>query len=278
MSRNLLARLAVAAVAIPIILWICYRGGWWLLGMVGLFAVIAAVEFIFAEGVSRLLGPASLSVIAVAALIWAVGGQVLAPNTYFPAQVTVFVAYTLLLGMGLSVQADPPDRLFARYCRLLWGVAYIGFLYPFVFLVGHTSHAAASGGDWMLFLFGLLWVGDTVAMAAGAAIGGPKLAPTVSPNKTVAGFIGGVLGALVVGMIMYFWKLEPIGIAHVFAISFGCSVFGQLGDLVESMWKRSIGIKDSSTIIPGHGGILDRFDSLLFAAPFMYFYLTYVLS
>ena len=149
-------------------------------------------------------------------------------------------------------------------------------LYPYVYLVGSGQHqimgTSIQSGDWLLFLFGLLWVGDTAAMGVGKWIGKHKLAPAVSPNKTVEGFFGGIVGAVVIGVIMYLWKFSDISFTHVLAIAVGCSVFGQLGDLVESMWKRSLGIKDSSAIIPGHGGVLDRFDSLLFAAPFMYYY------
>jgi phosphatidate cytidylyltransferase len=125
----------------------------------------------------------------------------------------------------------------------------------------------------LLFLFGLLWIGDTAAMGIGSWLGRHKLAPTVSPNKTVEGFIGGLAGAVAVGLLMHFWRLPQIGLGHILIIALGCSLFGQLGDLVESMWKRSLGIKDSSRVIPGHGGVLDRSDSLLFATPFMYFYL-----
>jgi phosphatidate cytidylyltransferase len=130
----------------------------------------------------------------------------------------------------------------------------------------------------LLFLFALLWVGDTCAMGFGKWLGKHKLAPGVSPNKTVEGFIGGIIGAVAIGVLMYYWKFHQMPFVHIMAISVGCSIFGQLGDLVESMWKRSLGIKDSSNIIPGHGGVLDRFDSLLFAAPFMYFYLVYVVT
>jgi phosphatidate cytidylyltransferase len=152
---------------------------------------------------------------------------------------------------------------------------YLGLTYPIVFLVG-SGVRGLHGGDSLLFLFGILWLGDTAAMGVGKALGRRKLAPTVSPNKTVEGFFGGIAGGLVIGLIMYFWKFAGLGIVHVLVVAAGCSVFGQLGDLVESMWKRSIGIKDSSAIIPGHGGVLDRFDSLLFAAPFMYFYFSIV--
>jgi phosphatidate cytidylyltransferase len=160
---------------------------------------------------------------------------------------------------------------------LIWGILYLGGLYPFVILLGTTAWLpyvdAFSGGDCLLFLFALLWVGDTAAMWVGSALGKHRLAPAVSPNKTIEGFIGGLLGAAVIGIVMALWKFSGLPWYHVLGIAIGCSLFGQLGDLVESMWKRSLGIKDSSTLIPGHGGVLDRFDSLLFAAPFMYFYL-----
>ena len=166
--------------------------------------------------------------------------------------------------------------LFLSHSRLLWGFTYIIFLYPFVYAINGVYFggglASAGGGDRMLFLFAVLWVGDTAAMWIGSAVGKHKLAPTVSPNKTIEGFVGGLLGALAVGVLMIFWKFSSVSWYHVLLIALGCSFFGQLGDLVESMWKRSLGIKDSSAIIPGHGGVLDRFDSLLFAAPFMWLY------
>jgi len=189
---------------------------------------------------------------------------------------TGIIMFFLVSGMFFATGKRSPADLFTAHGRLLWGVLYIGLLYPYVYLVGGMSTFMTAslppGGDWLLFLFGVLWVGDTAAMGFGRWLGRRKLAPAVSPNKTVEGFIGGILGALAVGVLMYFWKFQSLEWYHVMALAIGCSVFGQLGDLVESMWKRSVGIKDSSAIIPGHGGVLDRFDSLLFAAPFMFFY------
>jgi phosphatidate cytidylyltransferase len=150
----------------------------------------------------------------------------------------------------------------------MWGLAYVGFLYPIVYALD----AFARNGDLFFFLFGILWVGDTAAMAVGKNLGRHKLAPTVSPNKTVEGFVGGLIGAACIGVLMNFWLFPQAGLENLLLVAVGCSLFGQVGDLAESMWKRSLGIKDSSAIIPGHGGVLDRFDSLLFAAPFMYFW------
>jgi phosphatidate cytidylyltransferase len=287
MSRNLIARLCVAAVAIPAILWISYQGGWWLFGMVSLFALVAIGEFLVAEGCR----PSSilfwLALILVMSIWLSIAITIdpdakidklslLLPFTLPP----LFVGFFLISGMLLAIGKESPADLFHRHARLCWGALYVGLLYLFVFMVGYRGTAAAgtSGGDELLFLFGLLWVGDTTAMWIGSAFGKHKLAPTVSPNKTVEGFIGGIFGALAIGVLMIFWKFSMVPWYHVVALAVGCSVFGQLGDLVESMWKRSLGIKDSSALIPGHGGILDRFDSLLFAAPFMFFYMMFVMA
>ncbi len=279
MSKNLLARIAVAAIAIPIILWICYSGDSWLFGMVAVFAIFGIAEFLINEGFQVTGFHFWLALLTVLAMLVSsyesnTGSQLL--GLALPSFSFLLLAYFLISGMFFGIGKRTPPELFKSHVRLTWGVLYIGMLYPFVYLLGSFHGQVVGthilGGDWLLFLFGLLWVGDTAAMGVGMWIGRTKLAPGVSPNKTVEGFIGGIVGAVVIGLIMYFWKFSEISFWHVFAIAIGCSIFGQLGDLVESMWKRSLGIKDSSAIIPGHGGVLDRFDSLLFAAPFMYYY------
>ncbi|MBD3402468.1 hypothetical protein GF420_06210 [candidate division GN15 bacterium] len=295
MSRNLIARIAVAAVAIPVILWICYQGGLWLLGMIALFALIAMTEYLIAEGhtprgiiywATLLFTAVYFALILFAFLFlegrtsirWMDGSIFLATAL---AVLLLPAVYFILSAMLLAFGKRSPAELFATATRLVWGVIYICWLYPVVFLLGaHQgigSGVAASGGDILLFLFAVLWVGDTSAMFSGMKLGRHKLAPTVSPNKTVEGFVGGLLGAALVGLILYFWLFrDSIDLHHVLIMAIGSSLFGQLGDLVESMWKRSLGIKDSSAIIPGHGGVLDRFDSLLFGAPFMFAYLMFV--
>ncbi len=282
MSKNLIARMAVAVVAIPVILWIVYQGGWWLFGMLLLFAAIGLGEFLSGEGY-RPVSPAFWLTLLVGAAVYTIitgrpvalvnGLMALAGGSAAVATVVLLLAFFLVSAMLFAIGRQSPPKLFERHSRLFWGLTYLSLTYPIVFLVG-SGVGGFHGGDSLLYLFGLLWVGDTAAMWVGMAIGRHKLAPTVSPNKTVEGLIGGIIGALAVGVLMYFWKFHMLGFGHVVAIAVGCSIFGQLGDLVESMWKRSLGIKDSSALIPGHGGVLDRFDSLLFAAPFMFAYLT----
>ncbi|MEW5797204.1 MAG: phosphatidate cytidylyltransferase [Candidatus Zixiibacteriota bacterium] len=282
MSRNLNARIAVAAVAIPAILWISYRGGLWLFGMVSLFAMIGILEYLWAEGwrPHHLLFWAAVITVAGVLFFMCQGGAIadhLDPTSWYASVVGVFLpVFFAITALYSSVGRRSPKTMFESHTRLVWGVCYIAFLYPLVYLLGETGsgmgEGVPSGGDSLLFLFAVLWVGDTAAMWVGKTWGRRKLAPTVSPNKTVEGFFGGLLGALAVGVLMIFWRLSGVPWQHVLVLALGCSFFGQIGDLAESLWKRSLGVKDSSAIIPGHGGVLDRFDSLLFAAPFMYFY------
>lgn len=282
MSRNLIARIAVAVVAIPLMLWLCYQGGLWLFGMIALLALVAMSEFLWAEG----FRPNHLSFWLAEATVGAVlffvfqGGALVgqaAPTGWYASVIGFFMPiFFVLTAVAVAIGRKPPGELFLQQARLFWGVCYIAFLYPLVYLVGELGlcrgAGPVSGGDSLLFLFAVLWIGDTSAMWIGSSLGKHKLAPTVSPNKTVEGFLGGLSGALLVGVVMVFWKFSSVPWYHVLVIALGSSFFGQLGDLVESMWKRSVGIKDSSGLIPGHGGILDRFDSLLFGAPFMWFY------
>jgi len=278
MSRNLRTRIAVAAVAGPAILWISYQGGAWLFGMVAILALISIFEFLVNEGFTPQGVFFWLGLVATTLLIVLMGDWNFF-NSIFPSSIgsgnsiaqtfIVIILFYTVTAMVFAVGKQSPAELFKRHSRLVWGVLYVGLLYPVVYKVGN-GFGEFSGGDCLLFLFAVLWAGDTAAMGVGSWLGKHQLAPTVSPRKTVEGFIGGMVTAALIGLLMYFWKFRGLTIWQVLVVAVGCSVFGQLGDLVESMWKRSLGIKDSSTIIPGHGGVLDRFDSLLFAAPFMY--------
>jgi phosphatidate cytidylyltransferase len=126
--------------------------------------------------------------------------------------------------------------------------------------------------DSVLMLFGIIWAGDSAAYYTGRALGRHPLAVRVSPKKTVEGAIGGLVGSIAIGTAVGLWRLaEPW--PNLALISLVTAIAGQIGDLAESALKRSVGVKDSSSILPGHGGILDRLDSLLFAAPVFFWLL-----
>ncbi len=267
MNRNMLIRTIVALIFGPVIIYLSYLGGFWLLRLIILLAGIGISEFVIQSIGKKSRFLLVLSVLSTCGLV--LSSALLG----FSMTLMIYITYLLLIGMLLSIRNQPPAELFNQMLLLSWGVAYVGLLYPFVY---HIREMTATG-DWLLFLFGTIWLSDSLAMWIGKAFGQRKLAPTVSPNKTIAGFVGGMSGGLIVAVILHFWLLPDFHIVKLIIAGLLVSFVGQLGDLVESCWKRSIGIKDSSNIIPGHGGILDRFDSLLFAAPVLYLYLKYFL-
>ena len=122
----------------------------------------------------------------------------------------------------------------------------------------------------LLFLLVLLWVGDTLAYFTGRAVGRHKLAPEVSPGKTWEGAAANLAGSVLVGLVAVRWIATPR--LHLLVLAVLANLAGQLGDLAESAYKRSAGAKDSGTLLPGHGGMLDRLDSLIFAAPVVWYY------
>lgn len=150
----------------------------------------------------------------------------------------------------------------------LLGVFYVAGLLGFFVLLRNLE-----GGQYLIyFVFIVIWMGDTAAYYGGRRFGKTRLAPHISPNKTVEGAIAGLGGSLVGGVAAKFWFLGHIPLIHCLIVTLICGIIGQFGDLAESVLKRNTGTKDSGTLIPGHGGILDRLDSLMFAAPVFYCY------
>jgi phosphatidate cytidylyltransferase len=154
----------------------------------------------------------------------------------------------------------------------LLGVFYIGWLLSYVILLRQL----AEGPDYVFYIFAVVWLGDAAAWCVGSLAGRHKLAPTISPRKTVEGAIGGLVGSLCGAIVAGFWLLDHLTFAQGLGIGGMLAVLGQLGDLSESLFKRSAGVKDSGALIPGHGGILDKVDGILFGAPALYYYVLYV--
>ncbi|NNM75394.1 phosphatidate cytidylyltransferase [Sphingomonas sp. ID1715] len=162
--------------------------------------------------------------------------------------------------VGLIVGAAFFVTIITRKPRLGFGVAYVAFpALALLFLRGQENGLLLA-----LWTLATVWVTDIGAYAAGRSIGGPKLAPSVSPNKTWAGLIGGVAAALVFGLLL--WRFAGLRLQLAFASPI-LAVIAQIGDLYESWLKRQAGVKDSGTLLPGHGGLLDRLDGLVPVAP-----------
>jgi phosphatidate cytidylyltransferase len=153
----------------------------------------------------------------------------------------------------------------------------LGLLY-IVYLLGHLfSLRGSEGGEFaILFLFLVTWGGDSGAYFIGTLLGCSPLAPRVSPKKTVEGAVGGLAFSMAASALGHVWFYPLPSLAHSLVIGLLLGVFGQAGDLAESLFKRSAGVKDSGDYLPGHGGLLDKVDSLIFTAPVLYYYLLWV--
>jgi phosphatidate cytidylyltransferase len=157
---------------------------------------------------------------------------------------------------------------------------FFGFLYA-PLLLGHLGllRALPNGREWVFFVLLLVMASDTAAYFTGVNLGRRKLYPAISPNKSVEGALGGLAGSLAGAFLARAWFFPALEVADCIWLGLGLGILAQLGDLFESMLKRSFGVKDSGTLIPGHGGILDRLDSLLFAfAPAYYYALCFVVG
>lgn len=185
------------------------------------------------------------------------------------AALTVAVAIVMLFTLALKVRGDTLATAMNDMAILLFGVVYIGWLLSYVIVL----RAPAKGSLLMLFLFLVTWGGDAAAYYVGRAMGRHPLAPQISPKKTVEGAVGGLVGSVGLALLGRSWWLPALPLVDALVLGMGLGVLGQAGDLAESLLKRSAGVKDSGRLIPAHGGVLDKVDSLLFTAPALHYYL-----
>lgn len=168
----------------------------------------------------------------------------------------------------LSLFDAQPGRGLMSVSDALLGVIYIGFLLPHVALL----RQGPDGVGWTFFVFLVAMLGDTAGYGIGKQWGKHKLIPHISPGKTMEGSVGSVIGNLCGAGVAWVWFLPQRMLAEVLLLGLVAGILAQVGDLCESAIKRAFGAKDSGQILPGHGGILDRLDSLLFPAAFIYYY------
>lgn len=278
---NLAQRALVAIVAVPVLIGILYfpdrAEPTWALIMVA--ALLAMQEF-FAmtmpgddnasdRRVSLVIGFAACS-----ALYWLSPTILHGYKTQALANSGPLVAIAItVLGTGLYYLFRFRDMasVAQRFGFSIAGIVYTGFCFTFLALVRRDTGKV--GADIIILILGLAWVADTGAYFAGRFLGNSKLYPAVSPKKTWAGAVGGLAGSLLAAVLMKIFRLKFLTWLDVALIAIPAGMLGQMGDLAESMIKRSVGVKDSGALLPGHGGMLDRIDAVLFIAPYVYIYL-----
>ncbi|MFH1077164.1 MAG: phosphatidate cytidylyltransferase [Pseudomonadota bacterium] len=256
-------RVVTAVALLPIlIIWIIYGKGIGLAVLVGIASGIGLREYYKItlpphQGALRLPGVAA-GALAIAVL------HIFGVNSLGPALFILFAMFSLLMLVSFNPQARSSEGL----ATAVAGLIYIPFMLSHLMLLRLDQ----DGALWVLFVMCVVFSLDTGAYYIGTWVGKHLLCPTISPKKTWEGTIAGLACALATGIFFKIFFLARLDMFHAVMLSIVIAVFGVLGDLVESMIKRSANVKDSGRLLPGHGGLLDRIDSLLFAAPLVYYY------
>lgn len=267
-KSNLIQRVLAAAVFGPVLVVLFWLGDYWLFVMWGGVVSVGTWEFYRMLSQKGLQPWTGFGIII--SLSWCAVAFVIGPNAF-----VFFFLVLLLLMFSIALFRDTTGHRLLNAGGTLLGVLYVGFLGSFVLIVRNTLPVGASELA-VLILLGI-WANDTMAYFFGRWFGRWHPFPTISAAKTEAGFIGGLLSALlVIGLGGQVLGLFNIAQSLILGLLIG--IGASLGDLVESMIKRDMDVKDTSELIPGHGGVLDRFDSTFFVFPLVYLYFQLIAS
>ena len=274
---NLAQRTLFALAAIPVVLAAVWFGDWALASLLAIASTLAAWEF---YRIAEKLGTRPLARVGIgmsALLPLAIHARYLG----LPVDRVVSTSFAIVLVIGLfsttifarGVSGRPLESV----SLTTFGILYTGGMLSFAYALRYHEYAIGRAGGTAVLMttLALVWISDTAGYVVGRAMGKRKLIPSVSPGKTVAGAVGALAISAAASWALVRFVLVPqaqLGLRPVHAVLFGIAVSTavQLGDLAESLIKRQAGVKDSSRIIPGHGGVLDRIDGMLFALPVAY--------
>src|SRR6266511_2532358 len=257
--RNLALRVASGAVLFPIAVWFTFRGGLPFALLAAAAAAVAAAELVLMFGG---VGAGEVFGIAVAGAIplMAAFGE---SGELLPGWSGLALAGATVILLAVFLFRQKPLEEIPRSIAIVT----LAWLYCGLLISALVGLRLRHGVPWVILAFVVTWANDTFAYFAGHAFGRHKLYERISPKKTWEGFAGGAIGSVVGALVTRWLLLRPeLSADAAVAIGIGGAVLGPLGDLAESMVKRAAGVKDSSRIIPGHGGLLDRIDALLFVA------------
>ena len=264
-NRNLLLRVGTAVVLLPAVLWLVWKGDL----PFALLISFAAAACAFELNQLPVQGPEHTEVIS-GAVIASTGAAFLIPLLHHAPLGFLSVEIVLVVLVAAAcIDAlffEPDVRLAPRRVGLaVMGAVYGGVMLSALVKLRQLEHGAV----WIFLALAVTWANDTGGYFAGRAFGKRKLYPRISPSKTVEGAIGGMAFSIFWGLLTFKLGLPGVPLWGGAVIGLGASILGPLGDLSESMMKRAYGAKDSGKLLPGHGGMLDRLDALLFTAPFV---------
>ena len=261
-SKNMLKRVLTAVVLVPVVIALVLRAPPWLffLGLLP-FALLALWEYLELAGRMGAT-PARFPVYLAALAVWVVAAR------WQEHLLAALIGASLVLFLLTLTRPQMTAEVFWAAATGVFGLFYVAL--PFALAL---NVRALLYGSWaLLYLLVLIWVTDTAAYFGGRALGRHKLAPTISPGKTMEGTVISLVVTAVAAFFLFRLWFPDFAEVHGLLLGIIVNVIAQFGDLAESALKRGAGVKDSSGLLPGHGGVLDRIDSLLFAAPALWYY------
>ncbi len=276
-STKIGRRLGVAFTFGPLLLLFSYLGGIWLLILVDLIIFLGLLEFCRMWEAKGIRVNRALVIILSLSFSW---------NSFFGLSLSLAPLFTfLLLAILVSELFRGVEGALNRISASILAIFYLGWLTTYLLSIGGLNPQVTHwGGRALILILLVIWSVDTGAYFSGLAWGSHKITLQISPNKTWEGTTGGILSGVLASLLL--WSLSPrlhhllpsFPLRDYLVVGSIAAVGGQLGDVIESLMKRDSGIKDASSLIPGHGGVLDRFDSLLFIAPLEYYYLKLIVT
>jgi phosphatidate cytidylyltransferase len=278
-ASSLTRRFLSGLILLPVVLGLVHLGGWAFLLFIEALVILGSIEFLRMARHKGAEPHVTLGVLAAAAL---------AALLYegHPAASGLAVTVFFLLVLVLELQRGKPAGSVANLGATVLAVFYVGWLGGHLGLLrqmpdrlGLTPSLDTGdtlGARIVYFTLLITWAGDSGAYFVGRWLGRRPLFPAVSPKKTIEGSIGGAAASILAGLAGGLWVVPMLGIRDSVLLGLMAGIVGPIGDLVESLLKRDFGVKDAGELIPGHGGVLDRFDSLFFVAPVVYYYLKYL--
>lgn len=259
-------RVITAAIGIPLFIILVWFGGRWFSILIAVVVLIGTLEFLHITGKFDRRCP-----LTYFGLLWSLA-VAMSPHYKGTYLLPIVMTTAVMVSLVWLLFYSPREKAFRNWAWMLAGVVYIGWMLSYWV----NLRALEDGMSWVYLAIFATFANDSGAFFVGKAWGKHHLALDISPGKTKEGALGGLLSAIVVAVIVsripILFAFSPL--EYWQAIVLGCliSVFAQLGDLVESLLKRNAGVKESGNFLPGHGGILDRFDSLIFVGAMVYYY------
>jgi phosphatidate cytidylyltransferase len=261
------ARELTALVAAPAAIWITGWGPTWLFNAtIALICVLAMYEFL---ALGKAKGYDVPTLLCIAIMLVIMSAFILDDLS---VELGMFTALLIIPASYVVTQKSLEDSLPSSAVAVL-ATTYVGMLGGSLIRL-HNDFT--EGYKLVFFLLLVVWLGDSGAYYVGKQFGKHKLSPRISPKKTIEGLFGGTTASIITAIVIHYTFFPKFPLLHAVIAGVILSFAGVIGDLAESMWKRSAAVKDSGTLLPGHGGFLDRFDSILFTAPILYCYWTLI--